>query len=187
MSLIRYAHEKIYTMLRSELEECLKGKPFKKAIEECFIIAGNHWSQLRSTVAGYAFKTEAEEIYFFKMVQPLFTAELEYYSLLYHTVLFCPLCVEKEKLFWEREAKRLDGFKEQYGEFIQYHDSGREDEDRTYYLRSSDTQELVSQLENGEGEQGSKTNYGKLIAKLWALERYHVYAQKKLKEVNKLI
>jgi hypothetical protein len=174
-------------MLRNELEECLKGKPFKKAIEECFITAGNYWSELRSVIAGYTFRTEDEEIHFFKVVKPLFTAELEYYSLLYHTVLFCPLYTDKQKHFWEREVKRLADFKEQHGAFISYFTSGRIDEDRNYYLRSADSQELIGQLENEDGVSESRTSYGKLIAKLWALERYHDYAQKKLKEVDKLI
>lgn len=183
MLLIRYAHEKMYKMLRNELEECLKKGSCKNSIEECFIIAGNYWSELRATIAEYEFRSEEEEILFFKTVKPLFTSELEYYSLLYHTLLFCPFDPERQKQFWERETKRLQDFKEQHPDFIAYYSSGKTDCDRIYYLRINEAQDRNGDAELYDKEPYSGTNHDHLIAKLRALERYNDYAQTKLKEI----
>jgi hypothetical protein len=187
MLLIQYAHEKMYRMLRRELEECLASGTSKNSIEECFIIAGNYWSELRAAVAEYNFQTEEEEILFFKTVKPLFTTELEYYSLLYHTLLFCPFDPVRQKQFWERECRRLRDFMEQHPEFVIYHKSGVTDKDRCYYLRANDSHELDDELEAYDKEPSSRTSHDHLISRLWALERYNEYAQHKLTGVDKCI
>jgi hypothetical protein len=186
MTLIQYAHEKMYKMLRAELDERLAEGLCKNSIEECFLIAGNYWSELRATIAEYKFKTEEEEILFFKTVKPLFTSELEYYSLLYHTLLFCPFDPERQKQFWEREGKRLQDFKEQHEDFISYHKSGNTADDVMYYLRANDRHELDNEIESYDGDPMSRTSHDHLIAKLLALKRYNDYAQTKLKEIHKL-
>lgn len=187
MSLIQYAHGKIYRLLKIELEECFKGKPFKNAVEDCFHIAGNYWSELRATIAEYKFRSEEEEILFFKTIKPLFISELEYFSLLYHTLLFCPFDLFRQKKFWERESKRLEEFKEQNREFLIYHASGRTDKDELYYLRANDSNELNEEMESYDKEPKSEISHDHIIAKHLALEKYHLYAQKKLKEISKLI
>lgn len=187
MSIIQYAHEKMYKMLRRELDECLIHGPCKKSIEQCFIIAGNYWSELKAAVAEYKFRSLEEEIYFFKTVKPLFTTELEYYSLLYHTMLFCPLDAVRQKQFWEREARRLDDFKEQHKVFLVYYRAGDTSEDPVYYVRANDSHAMDGEIAAYDGDPNSKTSYDQLIAKLWALERYNEYVQGKLKELSKLI
>lgn len=186
MSLIRYAHEKMYKMLRAELNERLANGPCKKSIEECFITAGNYWSELRAAVADYNFKTEEEEILFFKTVKPLFTSELEYYSFLYHALLFCPSDPVRQKQFWEREDKRLQDFKEQHEGFIAYHNSGNTTDDVIYYLRANDRHELDDEIETYDRDPKSRTSHDHLVAKLMALERYNDYVQVKLKDIVKL-
>jgi hypothetical protein len=186
MLLIQYAHEKMYKMLKKELDECLANGTCKNSIEECFIIAGNYWSELRSATAEYKFITEEEEILFFKTVKPLFTSELEYYSLLYHTLLFCPFDPERQKQFWERESKRLRDFKEQHPDFLIYHSSGKTDKDKCYYLRASASYEVDDLVEAYDKEPKSRSSHDYLIAKLWALERYNDYAKGKLEEIGKL-
>jgi hypothetical protein len=177
----------MYKELKDELEQCLKNGSCKKSIEECFIIAGNCWLQLRAAIAEYTFGSEEEEILFFKTIKPLFTSELEYYSLLYHTLLFCPFDPERQKQFWERESKRLQDFKEQQAGFFDYYISGETDLDNKYYLRANDLREMDSDTHPYDKEPNSRTSHDHLIAKLWALERYHEYAQQKLKEIGELI
>lgn len=174
-------------MLKSDLESCAQNLPYKQSIENCFLIAGNYWSELKATVAEYKFQTEEDEIEFFKKVKPLFTSELEYYSLLYHAILFCPYDQEGERKFWERECKRLEEFKEQYKEFLEYYNSGRTDLDTDYYLRGHQIDACEEEYESYDKEPGSRSSHDHLISKLWALERYNEYAQHKLMEVDKCI
>jgi hypothetical protein len=185
--LIRYAREKFYALLKKELEDCLQNASVKQGIENCFITATNYWSELRATVAEYKFDSVEDEIVFFKEVKPLFTSELEYYSLLYHTLLFCPLDPVREKKFWERECKRLSDFKEQCKDFLEYFRSGRKDFDKVYYLRAHELEGIDGEYEPYDKEPKSRTSHDGLISKLWALERYNEYAQLKLTEVGKCI
>jgi hypothetical protein len=187
MALIQYAREKIYSFLKKELEENIEKGPFVKAVENNFIIAGNYWSELRATVAEYDFTNEEQEILFFKTIKPLFIAELEYYSLVYHSLLFCPFDRSNQKKFWEREAKRPEDFKEQYRDFYLYHTSGRTDRDQQYYLRGNAKDASEMEFDSYDREPNSRTTHDNLIAKLWALERYAKYACSKLKELDKLI
>jgi hypothetical protein len=177
----------MYNMLKSELEVCMKNGPSKNSIEECFNIAGYYWAELRATIIEYQFKTEEEEILFFKTVKPLFTSELEYYSLLYYAFLFCPLDVEGQRVFWEREIKRFTDFKEEYSGFLDYYASGKTDLDKLYYLRAQESDELIIGMQTWDKEPDARTSHDQLIAKFWALERYYAFADKKLKEVSKLI
>lgn len=187
MSLVRYAYEKVYKLLTNELKGSLSGGLCKNSVEECFIIAGNYWSELRSAVSDYKFATDEEEILFFKTVKPLFTSELEYFSLLYHSFLFCPFDPERQKHFWEREGRRLQEFEEKHPCFLNYHRSKRTDEDHLYYLRKNDSHEMDDELRGYDKEPRSRTSHGHLIATLSALERYNEYAQTKLKEITSLI
>src|SRR5687767_6843632 len=102
MSITQKLHEKIYFLLRLELEECLQRFPFEKAVEKCFMIAGDYWTEVRQAMVGYGFASTNEEVFFFKTVKPLFRAELEYYSLVYHSILFCPVDPRNAKKFWSR-------------------------------------------------------------------------------------
>lgn len=187
MSLIVYAYEKMYTLLKMELDECLQPGMFKNVVENCFVIAGNYWSELRATVAEYRFRSQDEEILFFKKVKPLFTAELEFFSLVYHSLLFCPCDVDGEMRFWQREYRRLGEFNEKYSEFIDYYRSGRTDMDQFYYLRFHEMNAMDADFESYDSEPCSRTSHDRLIAKLWALERYSSYVEKKLIEVSKLM
>jgi hypothetical protein len=186
MSLIQFAHGKFYSLLKAELETCMKEGSFQKAVENCFLTAGNYWSELRATVAEYKFQSVDDEMEFFKQVKPLFTSELEYYSLLYHTLLFCPNDVDEQKRFWQREARRLDEFKAQNADFLDYYHSGRKDLDGFYYRRAHEIGAVEEEHESYDGEPRSRTSHDHLISKLWALERYHDYVQNKLNEIDQV-
>lgn len=185
MSIIPYAHLKLYLLLKNELDECMRKHPFPLMVESCFLIAGKYWSQLRAISANYRFLSPQEEIIFFKMIKPLFTYELEFYCLLYHTVLFCPAEAHQERKFWEREAQRLYDFKKKNREFVDYYCSGRTEMDARYFMRMGATEAPQPEPELLDADPGSRSSHDHLVSRLWALERYNQYVHGKLMEASR--
>ena len=155
--------------------------PFEKAVEKCFVIAGNYWTEVRQAMIGYGFASTKEEVFFFKTVKPLFRAELEYYSLVYHSVLFCPVDPRNAKIFWSREIKRLDDFKHEHKEFVEYFESGKTCFDAIYYTRIKLNEPDYDLSVDNDIDPGTRSSHDHLIAKLKALERYSLYVQSKLR------
>jgi hypothetical protein len=78
-----------YQTLETALDACKKDQPSAIAVIECcFEVANHYWPKIKALLAGYIFQSEAEEIYFFKTIKPLFTSAIEYYGLLAHAQLF---------------------------------------------------------------------------------------------------
>lgn len=185
MSITRKLHEKIHALLRIELEELLVKLPFEEGIEKCFVVAGNYWNEVKVMVMTEGFESTCEEIFFFKVIKPLFTSELEYYSLVYHSVLFCPAFYEAELQFWKREGKRLEEFRRQHKEFLEYYESGKSSLDHFYFTRVKEDDPIPEDVNSYDMEPRTRSNYDPLITKLKALERYLAYTQAKLAGISK--
>jgi hypothetical protein len=183
VSITQKLHEKISSLLRKELEECLQNLPFEKAVEKCFIVAGNYWTEVRQTMVEYGFETTNEEVFFFKTVKPLFTSEFEYYSLLYHSVLFCPADEENARKFWNREILRLEDFRQQNKCFVEYYESGKTCLDAVYYTRIKVNEPDYVEVDAYDREPKTRSSHDHLIAKLKAIERYVQFAQCKLNQL----
>src|SRR5690242_7131972 len=103
MSVIQNESLKILQQASLQLEECLQFQPFESAVECAFSSLKNGWIQLKQIVAANDFATDEEEIHFFKVLKPKLIGELEYYGLVYHSILFCPPDAEQKLFFWQRE------------------------------------------------------------------------------------
>jgi len=61
-----------------------RGLDAEKTIQGCFEIATNYRLQLSGEAATYEFDTVADEVLFFKMIKPLYNAEIEFHTYCYH-------------------------------------------------------------------------------------------------------
>ena len=103
-----------------ELHLC-KGRYYPPIIEieYCFQIAYRAWGRIRVKLTHYQFSCDDEEIEFFKVLKPKFTAEIEYYSLLYHCLIFEPAEAGAVLRFWQKEYQRLTDFQAENNAFLQ--------------------------------------------------------------------
>src|SRR5690348_4093167 len=88
-----------------------KGFPLATEVQCCCRICEKYWWHLRNEMEGYRFGDAREEIFFFREVKPKFTAEIEYYKLLYYSEEFRPdghVSVQRD--FWCRELGRWEQF-----------------------------------------------------------------------------
>ncbi len=93
--------------------------------------------ELKTIVLNKGFKTEMEEIYFFKMVKPEVLGKLIYYNKVYRIETACP--VNNGKLFVKYFTKHLEQLKISYNEYVcnsdfyKYYKSKRTDLDSKFF------------------------------------------------------
>lgn len=93
--------------------------------------------ELKSIVLSKGFKTEMEEIYFFKIVKPEVLGKLIYYNKVYRIETGCP--VNNGKLFIKYFTKHLEQLKTSYKEYVcnsdfyKYYKSKRTDLDSKFF------------------------------------------------------
>jgi RteC protein len=161
-------------MLQRELSQFQSQELGIGGIEKCLLAAGNHWAKIKVALLSYEFESIEEEVWFFKVVKPQFTSELEYYGLLYHSALFCPPELKAQRKFWIKESKRLEEFKAKNKTFYLYHISGYTLGDKEFFTREHGI-EKEEEIDDYNNEPRARSAYDQLVAMLIALERYHVF------------
>lgn len=146
----------------------------RQQVEHCFLTCNRYYSILRYEVAFHTFANEEEEIFFFKHCKPLFVAEMEYYSLYYHALLFKEEVHDFVRLrqFWSREALRFPKFQAEQKDFYKYYKSGRTDKDRIYFTRAT-----VNEFASYDLDASVATTHDPFVSTLLALERYDKFVQ----------
>lgn len=173
-----------YRQMQTELRQCRQNKScMHKMIESCFIVSSRHWNLIKQKLAHYRFKKEEHEIDFFKTLKPRFTSEIEYYCLLYHSLLFEPHDLVHAFSFWSREYARLEKFKEDNHEFLSCFKSRQCSHMSFYFLRKYCLLQTTVEAKMYD-DKTSATNGDHLVARFMALKRYHGYAKQKMLGMN---
>ncbi len=101
----------------------------------------NLLNEVRSLSFKKGFKTQEEEIYFFKKIKPQILGKLIYYNKIYRIEMTCPF--HDGKMYYNFFSKQLVHLKREFMEhicssdFYKYYRSGREDRDETYFKRGN--------------------------------------------------
>lgn len=177
--------QSIYQQMQADIDQCRQQDlPELEKVECCFRTVAGYWIGMREKLNNYRFATEEEEIDFFKHTKPLFTSQIELYTLIYQGILFKP---KEDQLkiasFWANELSRLNRFNENREDFIRYYKSGNTYLDRQYFLRHRKTPGAAAPRVYDKNTDFS-TSHDWLVAALMAQELYHEYARKKLKEAG---
>jgi len=176
--------ERLYWELRLDLEDYEKGGlPSIKKTEACFKTAAKKWMELAEILSSYHFSSEEKEIHFFKTVKPKFTSEIEYYTLVYHALLFQPVCSSSLLHFWGREYGKLRRFKAANKTFINCYRSKGNPQTQYFFLRKYYNLRAVQFIRIYDSDVTLSTNGDWLAAKLIALEKYRQYAVKNLERI----
>lgn len=156
-----------YQFLLQSLEEC-REQPYgpTRMIEMSFQICFTAYRELEAEIKAGQWTTK-ERIDLNRSVRPLFLSRIEYYTLLYHAVVFCPLHREPAVRFWIQEFMRLDKFCREHPQFYRYHKSGSDHLDADYFSCPGT-------------DPNDKTGGTVLLARLLALEEYLPYVKTQL-------
>src|SRR5689334_8466937 len=96
--------EKFYQHLQRDIELCKATTiSYHKEVESCFGTVVKYWMELSEKLSKHEFQSDEEEIEFFKKWKPKFISEIEYYNLIYHSLLFQPAEPNSLISFWGRE------------------------------------------------------------------------------------
>lgn len=151
----------------------------------CFTICMDYWNKLKDLMRQYKFENDEEEIWFFKVIKPKFTALLEYYTLVHHAELFMPaLHDENAHIFWKKETEKIRKFYRQHLDFCDYYKSGSTGMDYIYFLRKNaeDCKDCRNKLY--DTEDNLITSHSHLVSSLLAYDMYDAYIEQQVKKVD---
>ena len=177
----------LYETMLVDMDYCRKKElGMQKEIECCFMIAEKYWSLLQEEVAKHEFKTAADEIIFFKTIKPLFTSEMEYYTLRYHAQLFKESMHDADMLkkFWLRESLRLERFYLENQEVYEYFKSGCTEMVEKFFTRANNDMSNALHANAYDVDCQVATSHDYMVARLAALERYQEYINDEIRMID---
>ena len=167
--------------MEEEIIRCRKAQlDFDRETEACFAIANQYWNRVRERLKIHHFKTDQNEIEFFKILKPKFTSQIEFYILLYHASLFQPPDAEAARNFWDKEYRRFENFVAENKSFVQCYQDSFCEMLPYYFLRRFYVPKSAFELKMYEADNRNVTNGDAIAANLLALKQFQLFAEKKL-------
>ena len=129
--------------------------------------------QLKDHVLNEGFKSEADEIIFFKEIKPVFLSELIFYSELYQVEANQPMGSTESVLnYFEKNLDGLDDYFTKNRSLFTYVKTGQTINDEIFFLRNADKDSVLLNPEYSlDIDPEFSTPYSSALAKLLAYER----------------
>lgn len=156
----------LYEEMIAEIKAC-KQKPLQEEeqIQSCFEIAGTYKERINEAVRGYQFTEKSDEVFFFKKVKPLFTAEVDFFTYLYHIALFKTKEIEADKQeleqFYKRQLLKKEKLQKEYPAFIKYIEEDGNNADLQWFIR--------------QGRSSDSSLFDALMGRYLAIEKFELY------------
>jgi hypothetical protein len=150
----------------------------KKWIEWGFGIATKTWFRIQEDVESYLFADLEEEIRFYKTLKPKFISLMDYFTLLYKSVLFQPEDSPGKKEYWKNELDICKNFLSGHSGFCRYYEQGNTGMDHIYFVQHNNQQPLI--LGTNENKGHVITSYSHLLAQIISVKKYKRYIQQKM-------
>ena len=151
-----------------------------KWIEWGFGATMQAWLNIEKIAEGYQFKNQQEEVCFYKVQKPRFTGLIDYFTLLYKSVLFQPEDYSKWDDYWKRELNTCTECISRFKKACLNYQQQQPDTD-IFFLKQNNQQPLLFGR-NVTIFDFNKTSYSCLLGKLVALKKYKKYVQEKIYE-----
>jgi hypothetical protein len=145
-----------------------------KWIEWGFGLAMKTWLEVERMTNSYPFLHRDEEINFYKTLKPGFTGLIEYFTLLYKSIVFQPEDPLQKDAYWKRELKTCLEFISLFRSGCMYYEQ-QPDKDQ-YFLQQNNQQPLIFGLNVNEFN-FSAISYTYLLGRLIAVKKYKKYIQ----------
>lgn len=155
----------------------------KKSLEASLVL-GDAFQRLRDFITNYTFKSEAEEIEFFKVIKPRLYHRLIYYRKVYNIEMNRPVGVESQKAYLIDEIKAINRYNTKRSDFVRYYRSGLTHLDSLYYLRGRIDTALYLESFHYERDPMFSTNADFKVAKLLANELLSAYLKGELEALE---
>lgn len=131
------------------------------------------------------FKSQAQEIEFFKNVKPKFTSKLIYYNIIYKIEAKLPFGGERVvKKYLNNELEKIKDYFFNNHEFNKYHRTGSNYLDYKYYVRGAVDIKLAIDSFIFEIDQNFATSHDFKLAKILAHDLVQVYLEDKLRAID---
>lgn len=175
---------RLVEQLQNDLAACEKSNlSCREKAEYCFGLAVKKWRELREKLMVYQFPSEKKEIEFFKTLKPRVTSEIEYYNLVYHSILFRPEEGESLLHFWGREYGRLRRFEAENKLFLQCYRGDESKLNAYFFLRKYYSLRAVQYIRIYDSDACVSTSGDWPAATLLALIKYRDYTMQKLERL----
>ncbi len=175
--------------LDKEIAHRLKGieksdlNSLKKSLEASLVL-GDAFQRLREFIDTHIFKSEAEEIEFFKVIKPRLYHRLIYYRKVYNIEMNRPVGVDSQRAYLIDEIRANNRYNNKHSDFVRYYRSGMTHLDSLYYLRNRTDMALYLESFHYERDPKFSTNADFKVAKLLANEMLSVYLKGELEALE---
>jgi hypothetical protein len=150
----------------------------KKWIEWGFCITTKAWLSIQEIVDSYQFTDQQEEISFYKTLKPKFIALMDFYTLLYRSVLFQPEDIPGKKEYWKSELATCKNFLSKHKTFCRYYEQGNTTMDHIYFVQENNQYPLIFGI--NENKWPATASYSQLLARVISIQKYQRYVTEKL-------
>ncbi|WP_300564793.1 RteC domain-containing protein [Flavobacterium sp.] len=138
-------------------------------------------SNLKSIVGKNSFKTETEEIQFFKEIKPQFTSKLIYYNVIFKIEMKKPNGGNRAlKKYYNNELAKLKSFFDNELDFYKYYRSGSIYLDYKYFLRGKFDIKMSLDSYYFETDRNFSTSHDFKVAKILANDLIELYLENQL-------
>lgn len=140
---------------------------------------------VKNLVLKYNFKTEQEEINFFKITKPQFTSKLIYYNSVYRIETKKPSGSQKAlKKYYIKELAKLKSYFDTNLEFYKYYRTGSTFLDYKYFVRGKFDIKLSLDNYFFETDKRFSTSHDFKVAKILANDLLRLYLENQLLEIE---
>jgi hypothetical protein len=151
-----------------------------KWIEWAFCLSMQTWLSIEKMANDYQFINKQEEVCFYKSHKPRFTGLIDYFTLLYKSILFQPEDDTKWEAYWGNELNTcIEVISKLKTAYLNYRH--RQSDTDIYFLKHNNQQPLVFGGSVTVFEFNS-TSYTCLLGRLIALKKYKKQIQDKIYE-----
>lgn len=149
--------------------------------ELSFEVCKTEIEQLKSYILKYKFKSDLEEIKFFKEIKPQFTSKLVYHLMLYNIETKKPNGgKEILKNYFNKELEKLKHYFDYNLDFYRYYRSRANYLDNKYFIRAKYDLQLTLDGHIFENDTRFSTTHDFKVAKILAHDRVQVYLEDEL-------
>ncbi len=147
--------------------------------EECKLMVFEHYQELRKFASDYQFKSEKEEIDYFRTQKPELVSTLMYYYKKSKMQNLLHDCKTTKKIL-QYELQRVEKFYSNHLDFISYYNSGQTSFDQALFLRKNMDPSTVPTYILLHDDSNHTTNGDHLVAKLLLNIKLHKFIQNEL-------
>lgn len=164
----------------------LENNPKKQAIS-IVEFCDTQLATLKKQVITHGFKSNEEEIYFFKHIKPIILSEQIFYQKMIRYILDCPVInIDSQKYFILKLNRNKDKFIKKHQDLSIYLDSGNTTSDEVFFLRKKKGFAMMFTIKSKFMDPRFNTAKDLILAKLLGYKKFKNHLQIEYDKVSDL-